>query len=64
MHVVASTITDYLGVDSDPELKTKLINTGVETMFSSVETGHLKHSDFHNREQISNVIENVPTPKP
>jgi len=63
MYVIASTITDYLGVDSDAELKTKLINTGVDTMFSSVETGHLKHSDFHNREHISNVIENIPSPR-
>lgn len=62
MHIIASTITDFLSVDVDQNLKEKLINSGVDTMFSKLDTGHLKQSDFHNREQINNIIGSL-TPK-
>ncbi len=61
MHIIASTITDFSGPDIDQVLKEKLINSGVETMFTKIDTGHLKQSDFHNREQINNIIGGLTT---
>lgn len=61
MSIIASTITDFLHEDTDVELKNKMIEVGVTTLFSAVDTGHLKNSDFHDNDKITNIIERLPS---
>lgn len=60
MLIVASTLTDYLHEDTDQTLKTKMVEIGVSTMFSGIDTGHLKQSDFHNNDKVTNIVEYLP----